>query len=384
MIGVEKRYEELLRGVKGKKNYLVDVHNRINGPYEGGKYDVPAVIGTDIHLTLDADLQEYGERLMHNFSGSVVAIEPSSGEILSLISVPGYMPDLLVGAGLRKNFVSLTTDSLKPLFNRALLATYPPGSTFKLVDALIALQEHVITPSTMFGCSRGFSYKGQFVGCHAHASPLDLRHGIQNSCNSYFMNVFKKILEDNKFSSTSDAYVNWKKYLTACGLGTPLQTDLSEQKKGFVPDVQYFNKYYGVGRWSFLTIRSMGIGQGELGVTPLQMANMTATIANRGYYVTPHILKSVKGQDKINPEFLEKHKIPIDSANFEVVVEGMYLAVNGGPGMTGWRSSASAGASDAGVISTRAPGSGAVAHPKICRGFSCRRAPADDAGRSPS
>ena len=337
MVGVEKMYEEHLRGVKGKKNLLVDVHNRISGLYESGRYDEAAVIGKDIYLTIDANLQEYGELLMKNFSGSIVAIEPSSGEILCLISAPSYPPDLLVGRGLRRNFNGLSIDTLKPLFNRALSASYPPGSTFKLVNALIGLQENVITPSSIFGCNRGYSYKGQFVGCHIHSSPLDLRRGIQNSCNAYFVNVFKRIMEDPKYGNTQGAFNNWKNYLNSFGFGNTLNSDLSEEKKGFVPADEYYNKYFGVGRWSFLTIRSMAIGQGELGITPLQMANMTATIANRGFFYTPHILKSIIGKPKIDDRFLTKHNIAIDPTHFEVVVDGMDLAVNGGAGSTASR-----------------------------------------------
>ncbi len=337
MVGVEKMYEDILRGIKGKNNFLVDVHNKISGLYESGKYDKPVVIGTDIQLTIDADLQAYGEKLMKTYVGSIVAIQPSSGEILCLVSSPSYPPDLLVGRGLSRNFSSLSTDTLKPLFNRALSASYPPGSTFKLVNALIGLQENVITPASMFECAMGYSYRGEFVACHSHNSPLDLRHGIQNSCNSYFVNVFRRILEDNKFGGTQEAFDNWRKHLDSFGFGNTLNSDMAEEKKGFLPSGEYFNKYYGSGRWNFLTVRSLAIGQGELSITPLQMANFTTIISNRGYYYTPHIIKSIGGNNQIDKRFLLKHKVDIDSAYFEIVVDGMNLAVNGGPGSTASR-----------------------------------------------
>jgi len=337
MVGVEKMYEEHLRGEKGKKYLLVDVYNRIISSFQSGRHDVPAKIGTDIQLTIDADLQEYGELLMKNFTGSIVALEPATGELLCLVSAPSYPPDLLVGRGLSKNFSSLSSDTLKPLFNRAISASYPPGSTFKLVDALIGLQENVITPSTMFECAMGYYYKGETVGCHSHASPLDLRRGIQNSCNSYFINVFRRIMEDNKFENIEEAFNNWKKYLVSFGFGDILNSDLAEEKKGYLPSVEYFNRYFGKGRWNFLTIRSLAIGQGELGITPIQMTNMTAAIANRGYYYVPHVVRRIGSDNMMGENFMIKHKIGIDSINFEIVIDGMDLAVNGGAGSTASR-----------------------------------------------
>jgi len=335
--GIEKYYEEILRGKKGKKNFLVDVHSRITASYQGGRFDEPARIGSDITLTIDAELQEYGEKLMKNFTGSLVAIEPSSGEVLCLVSTPSYPPDLLVGRGLSQNFKTLSSDTLKPLFNRALAASYPPGSTFKIVNALIGLEENVITPESEFGCHMGYSFKGQFLGCHSHRSPLDLREGIQHSCNAYFVNVFKKIMEDQKFGSTQDSYNNWRKHLLSFGLGNTMNSDLSGELKGFIPKDEYFNRYYGAGHWNFLTIRSLAIGQGELGVTPLQMANITATIANKGYFITPHVLKSVKDSDTTDNRFTEQHFTAIDTTHFTVAIDGMDLAVNGGAGSTAGR-----------------------------------------------
>jgi penicillin-binding protein 2 len=335
--GIEKTYEDILKGQKGKKNFLVDVHSRITGSYQEGRFDEPAAIGSDIKLSIDADLQEFGEKLMKNFTGSIVAIEPATGEVLCLVSTPSYQPDLLVGRGLSQNFNSLSGDTLKPLFNRALGASYPPGSTFKIVNALIGLQENVITPATEFSCQSGYSYHGQFLGCHSHRSPLDLREGIQISCNSYFVNVFRRIMEDPKFNSTQDAFNNWRKHILSFGLGNALNSDLSGELKGYIPRDEYYNRYYGEGHWNFLTIRSLAIGQGELGVTPLQMANITATIANKGHYITPHVLKSVIGSDTIDRRFIQKHYTDIDTSYFTVAIDGMELAVNGGAGSTAAR-----------------------------------------------
>ncbi len=332
--GVEKTYENLLRGVKGKKNYMVDVRNRVTGAWEGGKYDVPAKLGTDITLTLDADLQEYGEKLMGKFTGSIVAIDPSSGEILTLVSAPSYDPGLLVGRGLSDHFQELTSDTLNPLFNRAVAASYPPGSTFKIINGLIGLQEKVLVPSDEFYCNRGYYYKGIHVGCHDHMSPLDLREGIQISCNAYFCNVLRRIMEDPKFSGTDSAYNHWRRYVTSFGFGERLGSDIPGELKGFVPQSTYYDKYYGPGHWSFLTIISLAIGQGELGITPMQMANMAATISNRGSYYVPHVLKNVNNNAPPDPAFTTRHYTHIDSANFEVAIDGMDAAVNGGPGST--------------------------------------------------
>jgi len=331
--GVEKSYEEILRGVKGRKYYLVDVHNRIIDSYEEGRFDIPVKIGTDITLSVDADLQEYSEKLMGKFSGSIVAIQPSSGEILTLVSSPGYSPDLLVGRGLSGNFNTLSQDTLLPLFNRALAASYPPGSTFKLINALVGLQEKVIEPGVQFSCEGGFYFRNIRVGCHFHQSPLDLRGGIQNSCNAYFCNVWKKILENPENNNTEKAFENWREHILSFGFGQSLGTDLFGELKGLIPQPTYFDKYYGRGKWNFMTVISLAIGQGELGITPIQMANMTSAIANRGFYFTPHIVRSINN-DNIDRRFSEKHQTTIDSAYYEVVVEGMENAVNGGEGST--------------------------------------------------
>ncbi len=332
--GIEKVYEDVLRGTKGRKNFQVDVHNRITGEWERGHYDQPASVGTDVVLTIDADLQEYGEKIMSRFTGSIVAIEPATGEILSLISSPSYPSDLLVGRGLRRNFSRLSGDTLKPLFNRAVAASYPPGSTFKVINGLVALQEDVLRPAQEYYCDFGYYYRGTHVGCHNHDSPLDLRESIQNSCNAYFCNVLRKIMEDPKFGRTDSAFNNWRRHLISFGFGNKLGTDLQGELKGFVPKDDYYNRFYGVGRWNFLTIISLAIGQGELGISPMQMANMTAAIANRGFFYTPHIIKEIRNGDPIDSKFKQKHITTIDSANFEVAVEGMELVVNGGSGST--------------------------------------------------
>jgi penicillin-binding protein 2 len=271
---------------------------------------------------------------MDGLSGSIVAIEPSSGEILTMVSAPNYPPDLLVGRGLRNNFNKLSGDTLKPLFNRAVAASYPPGSIFKIVNGLIGLQEQVLFPSNEFYCDNGYYYRGIHVGCHNHYSPLDLRGAIQNSCNAYFCNVLRRILEDDKYFRTDSAFSNWKRHVNSFGFGSRLHSDIPGELKGLVPSPSYYDRYYGVGRWNFLTVISLAIGQGELGITPLQMANMSAAIANRGYYVTPHILKEIRSGEEINTELIEIHQTSIDSSYFEVAVDGMEKVVNGGEGST--------------------------------------------------
>jgi penicillin-binding protein 2 len=328
--GIEEAYEKELRGKRGVKIYLVDVYSRIKGSYANGNLDTVAVQGTDIMSSIDMNLQEYGELLMKNKKGSIVALEPKTGEVLTLVSSPDYDPGLLVGRIRSDNFAKLSADSLKPLFNRALMASYPPGSTFKPINGLIALQEQVINPNTIFGCNNGYL----FVGCHSHASPLNLEGAIMNSCNSYFCQTFRRILENQKYKTVADAFERWKVYLNEFGFGNKLGTDFLNELPGFIPASGYYDRYYGKNRWRALTVISMAIGQGEIGITPLQMANMTAAIANRGYYYSPHVVKYVGHEGKIDPRFTKKHVISIDSLNFEEVILGMDAAVNGGPGRT--------------------------------------------------
>lgn len=330
--GIEKSYEKYLRGRKGLKIFLVDVHNRIKGSYQGGRYDSLPLPGQDIKLSLDMDLQLYGEKLLKGKRGSIVALEPSTGEVLALVSTPDYDPSLLVGRIRSENYRALQTDTLKPLFNRALMAFYPPGSTFKPVNGLIALQEGVISPLTEYFCDNGYWATGIHVSCH-HFESFKLTTAIKASCNAYFCNAFRRTLENKKYESVSEAFMAWRSYLLEFGFGSKLGIDFSNELSGNVPEPAYYDRYYGEGKWKALTVLSLAIGQGELGTTPLQMANMTAAIANRGYYYTPHIVKGVGDMDE-NPDlrFKEKHTISIDSANFEPIVEGMRLVVNATPG----------------------------------------------------
>ena len=325
--GIEESYEKDLRGRRGVKIFLVDVFSRIKGSYANGKLDTLAVQGTDIVSGIDLDLQEYGELLMKNKRGSVVAIDPATGEVLTLISAPDYDPALLVGRVRSENFAKLQSDSVsQPLFNRALMASYPPGSTFKPVNGLIGLQEGVITPQTLFECHMGYL----FLHCHAHPSPLNIVGAIGNSCNAYFCQTYRRVLENPAYNTVADAYDKWKGYLNEFGFGNKLGTDFVNELKGFIPSTEYFDKYYGKNRWKALTVISMAIGQGEVGTTPLQMANMTAAIANRGYYYTPHVVKSVGPEHLIDSRFTTKHQIDIDPANFEQIVLGMEQAVTSG------------------------------------------------------
>lgn len=330
-LGIEEAYENELRGQRGVKIYLVDVYSRIKGSYAEGRMDTVAVQGEDIISTMDMDLQEYGEYLMRNKTGSIVALEPETGEVLALVSSPNYDPGLLVGRIRSENFARLSADTiLKPLFNRALQAKYPPGSTFKPINGLIGLQEKVITPSTIFGCNNGYL----FVGCHSHSSPLDLIHGISNSCNSYFCQTFRRILENPQYPTIADAFSKWKGYLNEFGFGKKLGIEFTNELSGLIPSTAYFDRYYGKNKWKALTVISMAIGQGEVETTPLQMANMTAAIANRGYYYIPHIVKSIGTDKQIDQKYLSKQVINIDSVNFESIVLGMEQAVNGEGGAT--------------------------------------------------
>lgn len=334
IIGIEKKYEEQLRGEKGLKIYLKDRYNRIIGSYEDGKYDKPVKVGKNMSISLDAELQEYGEKLMGHFVGSIVAIEPSTGEILTMVSSPTVNPNLLIGRKLGESIKKLSADTLNPLFNRASMAQYPPGSTFKTINALVALQEGVINLNTSYYCDFGYYYRGIHVGCHNHEAPLKLIGGIQHSCNTYFCNVFRRIMENPRYESTEDAFNRWREHVISFGFGKKLGADISNELTGNIPTSSYYDRYYQKGHWNFLTIISMAIGQGELLITPLQMANMTATIANWGWYITPHLATSFDGDTKIDPKFLEKKYTTIDSANFYPIIEGMDLAVNGGAGST--------------------------------------------------
>ena len=327
--GIEKSYENELRGEKGKRFLQKDRFNRIIGEYKNKTFDVEPKVAKDINLTLDALLQEYGEYLMQNKRGGIVAIEPSTGEILALVSAPSYDPNLLVGRNRSKNYRKLAQDTLaKPLFDRGLQALYPPGSPFKTLNALIALQEGVITPKTQFKCNKGHFYaRGAFMKCHCRrGSRNDLLKGIYQSCNTYFANTYKKII--NKYDTPDKGVNQWNSHLKSFGLGNYLGYDLSVGKRGFIPNAAYYNSWYKEGGWKAPTIISNAIGQGEVLTTPIQLANFTAAIANRGYYYTPHFLRSVSG-DSIQQKFLRKNT-SIDPEHFEVVIDGMHKVVEKG------------------------------------------------------
>ena len=328
--GIERYYEDLLRGVKGKKFFQKDRFNRIIGSYEDGIYDIPSKGAQNLILTLDLELQEYGEKLLRNKRGGIVAIEPETGEVLSLVSAPSYDPNLLVGRMRSKNYRNLTLDSIsKPLFDRGLQAQYAPGSPFKTLNALIALQEGVINSNTTYRCNHGHFYaRGMFMDCHCkYGTYNNLLSGIFRSCNTYFANIYRKTIDESG-DGVAEGVNIWKKHLLSFGLGNYLGYDLPVGKKGFIPDASYYDYWYKKGGWKSATIVSNAIGQGEILTTPIQMANFTATIANRGFYIKPHFLKSVSnGTFKtIN----EKKITTIDSIHFETVIDGMYQVVERG------------------------------------------------------
>ena len=325
--GIEQAYEDVLRGKKGVSIYVRDVLNRIKQPYNEGRNDSVAVAGKSIVSTIDADLQEYAEKLMVNKIGSIVALEPSTGEILAMVSSPGFSPDLMSGKDKGENYLALSRDPYIPLFNRATMSAYPPGSTFKLATALVGLQEGVVAPSTRYGCNMGYRV-GRGVGCHAHPSPLDLSHSLMMSCNAYYCHVFRNIIDNPKYGNIEGGLNRWIEYMHSFGLGVSLNTDLVNEKEGTLPSVKRYNESYGKNRWNSLTVISLAIGQGETGTTPLQLANLAAIVANRGYYITPHIVKKIEGQEHIDDRFYEKHHSMVDPQHFGPAVEGMYLAVN--------------------------------------------------------
>jgi penicillin-binding protein 2 len=320
--GIEKEYEEILRGRKGVKYIQKDRFNRDIGPYKAGSIDTLPQSGTEIHISLDKDLQEYGEDLMHGKRGGVVAIEPSSGEILALISGPTYEPALLVGRERSANYSKLHYDTIaQPTWDRSILAEPSPGSPFKTLNALVALQEGVINPETTFRCYNGFYVGRTLRGCHCGGGMRDLNSGIYKSCNAYFAGTFRKFYE--KYPTTDEGMDVWEKHMRSFGLGDYLGYDLPNGRKGRIPNKQYYDKVYGDNRWSSSYIISNAIGQGEVAATPIQLANMTAAIANRGFYYTPHVIKKVGGKDiKITKYTVPKYTT-IDRKHFEPVVRGM-------------------------------------------------------------
>lgn len=329
-LGIEKSYDRFLRGVKGKEILIRDARGRIRGRFEDGARDIAPISGKDIRLGIDIKLQEYAESLMVNKIGAVVAIEPETGEILAMVSSPTYRPSSLVGRERGKNYRALNNDPQKPLFDRALMGAYPPGSTFKPTQGLIFLEEGIVTLQTAYPCYRGFINGGLRVGCHGHGSPIALKPALQTSCNAYFCWGFKAMIDKRgKYGSSAAAFDIWKKHMVSMGYGYKLGVDLPGEYRGFIPNVDFYNKWYGDGHWSANTIISISIGQGEILATPLQIANLSATIANRGHYVTPHVVKEI--QDTVLPaEYLEVHHPSIASHWYNDIAEGMRMAVTGG------------------------------------------------------
>lgn len=337
--GLEKAYEEHLRGEKGYNIYLRDVHNKVRSSFANGAYDKQAVAGENLITTIDAHLQQYGETLMQNKVGSAIAIEPSTGEILAIVSSPGIDIDKLANIG--KYYKEIVNDPYKPMFNRAVMSAYPPGSVFKLVNGLIALQDGVIVPETRFPCSMGYHYAaGKKLGCHAHPSPLDFRSAIMMSCNAYFCYAFKAILENKQYGrNISDSFNHWRTMVESFGFGHKLGSDIPAELGGNLPKTSTYDKIHGKNRWNATSIISLSIGQGEIGATPLHLANLAAIMANRGYFYTPHLIKYAQAlNDSITIDerrFAQRHYTLVDTTWFPVAVDGMYRAVNSLPGAGG-------------------------------------------------
>lgn len=329
-LGIEKSYEPYLRGVKGVEILIRDARGRIQGRYENGARDIAPISGRDIRLSLDIKLQQYAESLMVGKRGAVVAIEPATGEVLCMVSMPNYDPTLLVGRQRGENYTKLSNDDSWPLYDRALMATYPPGSTFKPTQGLIFLQEGIIDLNTTYPCSHGYINGGLRVGCHAHGSPLPLKPALQTSCNAFFCWGFKAMIDRrSKYGSSANAFEVWKKHLVSMGYGYRLGIDMPGEQRGFIPNEEFYNRFYSKGRWSANTIISVSIGQGEILATPLQIANLGATIANRGWFITPHVVKEI--QDTVmDAEILAKRYPTVESRHYDAVAEGMRMAVTGG------------------------------------------------------
>ncbi len=311
---------------------LVDVHNREQGSFSNGIYDTVATAGKKLISTIDIDLQQYGEKLMEGKVGSIVAIEPSTGEVLALVNNPTYDPNLLTGKDRGKNYTELLNDKNKPLFNRALMAPYPPGSTFKPLQALIGMNEGVTKPNEGYVCTGAYVVGNLRVGCDAHPAIFNIEDAIKYSCNSYFCNNFRKIIDNPKYSSRADALAAWDDYVYQFSIGKKTGIDLPNEGSGNIPTPDYYNEIYGVGTWKALTIIFLGIGQGEVEITPLQLCNYAATIANKGYYYTPHLVKSIEGDSSAVKRFTVKHVPTIDTSLYTIVIDGMEDVVQGGTG----------------------------------------------------
>ena len=333
MTGIEAAREEDLRGEKGYHIYLRNSRNQIEQPYKDGAEDKEAVPGHDIVTTIDAQLQQYGQELMQNKVGSIVAIEPSTGEILALVSSPGIDVEQLADIG--KHYNDIVSNPYKPMYNRAVQASYPPGSVFKLVNGLIGLQEGTLQPSYMYPCSQGYHFgAGHKLGCHSHKSPINMEESIMMSCNAYYCYVLKNILDNKKYPSVADALDAWHEYVESFGFGRKLGSDFPAELAGSIPTSKTYNKAYGRGRWNSTTVISLSIGQGEILATPMHLANLCATIANRGHYYIPHIVKASEGVE-IEPRFTEKQYTKVDTVHFTKLIRGMWRAVNSGAGMGG-------------------------------------------------
>ena len=333
MTGIEAAREKELRGEKGYHIYLRNARNQIEQSYKDGAEDKEAVPGHDIVTTIDAALQQYGQELMQNKVGSLVAIEPSTGEILALVSSPGIDVSMLADIG--KHWNEISSDPYKPMYNRAVQASYPPGSVFKLVNGLIGLQEGVLRPEMMYSCSHGYTYAaGHKLGCHGHKSPLNMEESIMMSCNAYYCYVLKNILDNRKYGNVAEALDHWHDMVESFGFGRKLGSDFPAELSGSIPTSKTYNRAYGKGSWNSTTVISLAIGQGEILATPMHLANLCATIANRGYYYIPHIIKASEGVE-IDKRFSEKQYTLVDTTHFPKVIKGMWRAVNSGAGMGG-------------------------------------------------
>jgi len=332
--GLERFYEEELRGKKGVEVVMVDVHNREQGSYRNRRFDTVAEQGKNLYLSLDAELQAYGEKLMQNKIGSIVAIDPKTGGILAFITSPVYDPNLLVGRVRGENFASLASDTLKPLLNRAIMGTYPPGSTFKMVNALAGLQEGVLHEYTSYTCSGPATRP---IRCtHNHITPLQLQEAIEQSCNPYFWNVYRSVMNNPKYSSVKQAFSSWRNHVISLGFGEKFNTDIPFELNGNIPTGDYYDKIYQEGHWNALTIRSLAIGQGEILVTPLQLANLVVVIANKGYYYPPHLVSAVDTKENTIERFNNKILSTIEEKHFDVVQEAMLEVFEGEHGTARW------------------------------------------------
>ena len=328
-LGVERSYEKELRGEKGMRIMLRDVHGRTQGHYQNGKYDKAPVPGKDVTLSIDLDLQALAERLLEGKLGAIVAIEPSTGQILCMASSPTYDPRLTVGRNRGKYHQQLSRDPMRPLLNRAIMGTYPPGSTFKITQALMGLQEGSITPEIAFPCHHGFNYKGLHLGCHGHASPINLVPAIGTSCNAYFCwNLYRMFSNKRKYGSVQNAMNCWKDHMVDMGFGYKLGIDLPGESRGMIPNANYYDDHYRKS-WNALTVISISIGQGEVTATPLQIANLAATVANRGHYYVPHIVRSIRG-GQIDSLYTHPHHTTINPRWYDYAVAGMRKAVLSG------------------------------------------------------